>query len=45
MFRIRIPDTLAYKIQHLDHIPFGFRIQIVLDHSGHKPKLYYRLMR
>lgn len=45
MIRIRISDKLAYKIQRLDHVPFGFRIQLVLDNTGRKHKLYYRLMR
>lgn len=43
--KIRIPDRLAYKLQHKDHIPFGFRLQLVLDQAKGSNKLYYRLTR
>lgn len=43
--KIRIPDMLAYKLQHKDHLPFGFRLQLVLDPAQRSHKLYYRLMR
>ena len=43
--KIRIPDRWAYKLQHKDHIPFGFRLQLVLDQAHGSTKLYYRLMR
>lgn len=45
MIRIRISDRLAYKLQQKNKIPFGFRLQLVLDPKHYKTKLYYRLMR
>ena len=45
MIKIKIPDRLAYKLQRSDHIPLGFKLQLVLDPKSNHSKLYYRLMR